>query len=261
MTARRWMTAAVVAAAAVMLASGCSSATSGSAERGESVGAAADSSAASSDSTAPSMTPSSGDALTATDADPAPESAEGADDSAAPSWMSSETPTAATETTSQETADACPDTASWTTDDEETDLAGNAPILDLSADATDCFDRFVITLGPDAYEPGYRIRYVDSVFEDGSGMLVELAGDASLEVIVDSPAYDPETGRGTLQIPDHDNVVDVSGFGSLWQVAYAGSFEGRTTFGIGVADELPFAATTGTDVDGNATLTVAIAHE
>jgi hypothetical protein len=245
--------AAVIAAAAMVLASGCSSATSGSAERGGSVSGPVSDTAG---GTASSMTQPSDEAPTATGSDTAPDSATGDGDVAA----SSETPTAATETTSGDAAGSCPDAASWTTADETTDLAGNAPILEVGADVADCYDRFVITLGPGAHEAGYRVRYVDTVIEDGSGRVVELAGAASLEVIVDSPAYDPETGRGTLQIPDHNNVVDVSGFDALQQVAYAGSFEGQTTFGIGVTAELPFAVTTGVDDAGNATLTIAVAH-
>jgi hypothetical protein len=119
----------------------------------------------------------------------------------------------------------------------------------------------VITVGPDAHDPGYRIRYVEEVVQDGSGAVVPLAGAAKLEMVVDSPAYDPDTGRGTLQIPDHDNVVDVSGFDALRQVAFAGSFEGQTTFGIGVAGQLPFAVTAAPAGDGTVTLTVAIARE
>jgi hypothetical protein len=252
MTPRQWWGIAAVALA--VLASGCSAATDGSAERGESVsGAVVGTTGDPAVSTTSSMTqpPAESSTATVSDTDPGPATGTAA--------ASPETPSGATET--EPSAGACPDVASWTTADQTTDFAGNAPILEVSADAADCYDSFVITLGPDAHDPGYRVRYVDTVTEDGSGRAVHLAGSASLEVIVDSPAYDPETGRGTLQMPDHDNVVDVSGFDALRQVAYAGSFEGQTTFGIGVAGKLPFAVTTGADSDGNVTLTVAVAHE
>ena len=55
-------------------------------------------------------------------------------------------------------------------------------------------------------------------------------------------------------------MVDVSGFAALRQVAFAGSFEGQTTFGIGVADVLPFTVTATVAGDGTATLNVAVAH-
>lgn len=242
MTKGRWRAAAAVAVA--VLASGCATTTSGAPERGGDTVSSAASSMTSSSGAAPSQTTADASPGTATDT--------GA------GTASSETSSAATETST--TADACPDVSSWTTAAKSVDFAGNAPIRDVTADAADCYDRFAITMGADAHDPGYRVRYVDDVVQDGSGMVVPLAGAAKLEVIVDSPAYDPNTGRGTLQIPDHDHVVDVSGFDALRQVAFAGSFEGQTTFGIGVAGRLPFAVTAAVAGDGTVTLTVAVAH-
>jgi hypothetical protein len=238
MTTGRWL----AAVAAVVLASGCAATTSGEPVRG---GPAGDTTSA----TTASMTLSSGEATSRTEPEPATDTGV--------STASSETSSGATETG----VDACPDVSTWTTKDKTVDFAGNAPIREVTADATDCADRFVISIGPDAHDPGYRVRYVDEVVQDGSGELVPLAGAAKLEVIVDSPAYDPGTGRGTLQIPDHDHVVDATGFAVLRQIAFAGSFEGQTTFGIGVSGELPFSVTADVAADGTATLTVAVAHE
>ena len=46
-------------------------------------------------------------------------------------------------------------------------------------------------------------------------------------------------GNATFS-PDPARVVDVGGFRTVRQVVSAGSFEGYTTFGIGVRGRLPF---------------------
>jgi hypothetical protein len=83
------------------------------------------------------------------------------------------------------------------------------------------------------------VRYVDEVRADGSGELVPLAGGAALQVTVIAPAYDG-SGRATYVPRNRARVVDVSGFAALRQVAWAGSFEGSTTLGVGVRRVLPF---------------------
>jgi hypothetical protein len=86
---------------------------------------------------------------------------------------------------------------------------------------------------------GYNIRYVKKVYQDGSGKPVPLAGRAALQVTVVAPAYD-SNGDPTYTPADPKHVVDVSGFQSFRQVAWAGSFEGYTTLGVGVRRALPF---------------------
>jgi hypothetical protein len=68
---------------------------------------------------------------------------------------------------------------------------------------------------------------------------VPLAGRAKLQVTVVAPAYD-SNGKPTYTPADPAHVVDVSGFQSFRQVAWAGSFEGYTTLGVGVRRGLPF---------------------
>jgi len=83
------------------------------------------------------------------------------------------------------------------------------------------------------------VRYVKHVREEGSGKIVPLAGKAALQVTVVAPAYDSD-GNPTYTPADPAHVVDVSGFQSFRQVAWAGSFEGYTTLGVGVRRGLPF---------------------
>jgi hypothetical protein len=58
-------------------------------------------------------------------------------------------------------------------------------------------------------------------------------------VTVFAPAYD-QSGNPTYTYPDRTELVDVTGYQTFRQVAWAGSFEGTTTVGLGVRARLPF---------------------
>ena len=93
-----------------------------------------------------------------------------------------------------------------------------------------CFDRVVVDVdGPPA---GYDVRYVDEVTADGSGMVVNVPGGAKLQFIARHPSFAP-TRVGTP-------LRNVTGYRTLRSVIYAGSFEGQTTYGVGVRARLPF---------------------
>jgi hypothetical protein len=111
------------------------------------------------------------------------------------------------------------------------------PLIDVRAGKHACYDRLVLEFrGP---VNGYNVRYVKQVHQDGSGKPVHLAGRAALQVTVVAPAYD-SNGKPTYTPADPAHVVNVSGFQSFRQVAWAGSFEGYTTLGVGVRRALPF---------------------
>ncbi len=99
-----------------------------------------------------------------------------------------------------------------------------------------CYDRLVIDGASWA-----RVRYVDQVRMDGSGKLVPLQGGAKLQVIT-TTGFDPGTGAATYQpSPSRQaSVVDVTGYRTFRQVAWAGDFEGQLTIGVGVRARLPF---------------------
>ena len=103
-----------------------------------------------------------------------------------------------------------------------------------------CFDRLVIDLGGENTSFGsYDVRYVSQVYADGSGAAVPVRGAADLQVVVFAPAYDGE-GRATYTPANRREVVNVAGYDTFRQVAWAGSFEGRTTLALGVRARLPF---------------------
>lgn len=120
----------------------------------------------------------------------------------------------------------------------------DTPLDDIRVGQHECFDRMVFELdGPAA---GYRIQYVDNVYAQGSGFEIPLrAGGASLEIVLKLPAYDND-GNPTYDAvaPRRLPRVALSGCETFRVAKYGGSFEGRTTIGLGVRARLPMRVTT-----------------
>ena len=111
---------------------------------------------------------------------------------------------------------------------------------DVRAGRHACFDRLVVDLGgQDTTFGSYAVRYVTQVYEDGRGDAVPVRGAADLEVVVRAPAYDGD-GNPTFRPANPREVVDVTGYSTFRQVAWAGTFEGQTTMALGVRARLPF---------------------
>ncbi|MFE7650892.1 AMIN-like domain-containing (lipo)protein [Streptomyces phaeoluteigriseus] len=118
-----------------------------------------------------------------------------------------------------------------------------APVRNARSGQHACHDRLVIDVpGAAAAELGYSVRYVDRLYQDGSGRYIPVAGGAILEVRVSAPAYDPETGTPTYpaRIAQPLPGVDITGYRTFRDTRYAGSFEGETQIGLGVRARLPF---------------------
>lgn len=128
----------------------------------------------------------------------------------------------------------------------------------IRAGRHDCYDRLVLDLGTHATaDLAWRVRYAP-VHAEGSGERIPLRGAADLEIGLAARADDGHVV--TFDPRDPTEVVDVRGFTAFRQVAYGGSFEARTTVGLGVRARLPFRAFT---VDGpgeGARLVVDVAH-
>jgi hypothetical protein len=136
------------------------------------------------------------------------------------------------------TAADCRDVA-WGSGAKVAERMSSAPIVRVRAGAHRCFDRMVIDLGG-APAAGWRVRY-HAVAQEGSGTPVPLRGNADLEVVALAPAYDG-SGGSTFHPSIATELANVAGFRSFRQIAFAGSFEGQTTFGVGVRTRLPFRA-------------------
>ena len=123
-----------------------------------------------------------------------------------------------------------------------------------------CFDRLVIDInGHGPGTPGYSVRYVRTVHKDGSGAVVALRGGAKLLVVVNAPSYD-ESGYLTYRSPSETNLVDVTGYRTFRQVAWAVSFEGQTSIGLGVRARLPMRTLLLASPGGGHRLVVDVAH-
>ena len=103
-----------------------------------------------------------------------------------------------------------------------------------------CFDRLVIDVGgQDVSFGSYDVRYVPLVRQDGSGHAVPVRGAADLQIVLGAAAYD-QYGHPTLALTDPQEMVDVTGYRTFRQVAWAGSFEATSTIALGVRARLPF---------------------
>ncbi len=113
-------------------------------------------------------------------------------------------------------------------------------VNDVRAGRHACFDRLVVDVGgQDVSFGSYDVRYVPQVHEDGSGFAVPVRGAADLQVVIRAAAHDHDY-RPTYTPVNRREVVNVSGYSTFRQVAWAGSFEGQTTLALGVRARLPF---------------------
>ncbi|NLU76441.1 hypothetical protein HCC61_28115 [Streptomyces sp. HNM0575] len=134
--------------------------------------------------------------------------------------------------------------AGWGSMPKTGEGAGGRSLTDVRTGRHDCYDRLVLDVRPgaSANSPGYRVRYVDRLHQDGSGRPVEVGGGAVLEVVADAPAYDPGTfeptypGRGGEPLPG----VDLKGYKTFRDARFGASYEGTTQLGLGVRARLPF---------------------
>lgn len=125
----------------------------------------------------------------------------------------------------------------WGSLEKSEDTMGTGQVTNVRTGQHYCFDRLVVDLnGP---VEGYTVRYVPTVVQDGSGFPVPLRGRAFLQITVNSPAYD-DAGNSTYTPADQKELTNVGGYQTFRQVAWAGSFEGYSTMGLGVRGRLPF---------------------
>ena len=133
----------------------------------------------------------------------------------------------------------------WGSTDKAGDFPSSVPnprpsaITNVRAGQQDCYDRLVFDLR--SIGASYRVRYVGTVYHDPRGTPVPLRGGAKLEIVLPGlPTYDLETGASTYNPPRPSELVDLTGYQTFRQVAWAGSFENQTTLGLGVRARLPF---------------------
>jgi hypothetical protein len=113
-----------------------------------------------------------------------------------------------------------------------------------------CYDRLVIDIRGTSAMRSYRVEYVRQVTQDPSGRPVPLRGGASLQIAVGASDH-TTSGTPTYAPANRRELVDVTGFATFRQVAWAGSFEGVSSVGLGVRARLPFRVFTLAGVPGS----------
>jgi len=108
-----------------------------------------------------------------------------------------------------------------------------AGLLTIRAGQQECYDRLVFEL--DGPADGYLVHYGEA-YTQGQGLAMSpyTAGGAVLEFVLLAP---------TTVLTSGAHPVGVLGFRTLRDVLYGGSFEGRTTFAVGVRARLPYQVT------------------
>lgn len=149
-------------------------------------------------------------------------------------------PSATTPTVTTSSPATCPQRypKAWNTAPKDGDISRlvQDPITNVTVgtDPAQCADYVFIWIKGNR-TPGFRAEYVNVVTADGSGNPVPTQGKAALQLVISAPDANPVRVGSQL----HSDRA-VRGDKSLRQVLYAGSFEGQTTFAIGVADKRPF---------------------
>jgi hypothetical protein len=100
-----------------------------------------------------------------------------------------------------------------------------------------CYDRLVLDVRGDIR--GYYVSYVTTVRTEGKGDIVPLLGAADLQVTALVPDH-TLSGVVTYSPTRPTALVNVTGYSTFRQVAWAGSHEGQSTIGLGVRARLPF---------------------
>jgi hypothetical protein len=125
---------------------------------------------------------------------------------------------------------------SWGSLDKAAGDLGPGPLVASRAGQHPCYDSLVFEFNGPA--DGYRVGYAGEVYSEGQGLPLSAGAGrfgALLGIHLLEPAYDVN-GRPTFS----SATPDVTGYQTFRGVAWGGSFEGHTTFALGVRARLPF---------------------
>ncbi|MEP6980060.1 MAG: hypothetical protein ABJA16_04775 [Nakamurella sp.] len=123
-----------------------------------------------------------------------------------------------------------------------------------------CYDRIVFDVGGRA-PLGYTVGYAEPSFRlDGSDAPVDLIGGADLQITINAPAHDLKYVP-TFDPADPTHAVDVTGYRTLRQVYWGGTYEGYTTVGLGVRARLPYRVFQLDGPGGHSRFVIDVAHQ
>lgn len=147
----------------------------------------------------------------------------------------------------------------WGSLSKDNAVSSLAPLTNVRTGQHDCFDRVVFDFRGSG--TGYNVMYADRVLSQGRGDVLPVAGGARLSVELVAPAYDVATGVPTFDHAVGDHVANVAGYQTLRDIVYGGSFEGHTTFAVGVRARLPLRVFTLAGPDGGSRIVIDVAHK
>lgn len=136
---------------------------------------------------------------------------------------------------SEEPADPFP--ANTEPDVAEPSAGAMLTVTDIRVGHHEGYDRVVFELGGEG-TPGWRVEYVDQPVEDGKGTVLDVEGDAYLQVMISGSGYPMDTG---VEEYSGTNPIDVED-GEIEEVLMRGVFEGYTQAFVGVDEQRPFRA-------------------
>jgi hypothetical protein len=138
-------------------------------------------------------------------------------------------------------ATAC--SASWTSTTKSAEDTTTKPLRNIKTGRHACYDRMVFDVKGTTDEVGYHVGYVTKFRQAGTGDQISVKGGAILEIVVNSPSYNPSNpaqktyaGKPGKSLPG----VNVTGYKTFRDTAFGTSIEGQTQVGLGVRAKLPF---------------------
>jgi hypothetical protein len=138
--------------------------------------------------------------------------------------------------------------ATWGSQPRTADPAGEQGLqflLNVRSGHHLCYDRVVLDLvGNESGPAGYTVQYVPTVINENTQQAVPVAGGAALQVLIGKGNYDYGSQSSGYNPADPARLVDVTGYRTLRQVAWADTFaaDDTTTIAIGVRARLPMRA-------------------
>ena len=132
------------------------------------------------------------------------------------------------------------------------------PVTSVRAGRHACFDRIVVDLSgrPASYVVAYQPLVISS-----RNVIMPLRGGAKLAVTVRSETHDTSTDPKAFHPVNRRELVNVSGFSTLRQIAFVDTFNGYTLFGVGVRARLPMRAFIINGPGVRSRLVVDVAHQ
>jgi hypothetical protein len=138
----------------------------------------------------------------------------------------------------------------WGSGNKAAGSLSQASLLTVRTGRHDCYDRVVFEFTGTA--KGYRVAYKEAFTQaTGQPLSPYTAGGAVIEVVL----LEPSTLYGTGQ-----HVANVFGYNTLRDVVAGGSFEGYTTFAVGVRARLPYRVFTLNGPDTHSRIVIDVAH-